>query len=113
MVGTEETRKIRGRGGTTARGLYINDSNRSDQKYRPDDGNVDNYSSSRRYDSDDGDWLHDRYDLDQDEHSSAPARQQPPPDYKPPKPRWVSRAGGVAIMRNTIDSDDDDEYDMR
>lgn len=41
-------------------------------------------------------WTHDKF---ADVASSSPLRRQLPDDYKPPSPEWVSRAGGVAIMR--------------
>lgn len=40
-------------------------------------------------------WTHDRYS---ERTSPSPVRVVPT-DYRPPSPEWVSRAGGVAIMR--------------
>lgn len=44
-------------------------------------------------------WTHDKYNSARS--SPSPVRIVPS-DYRPPSPEWVSRAGGVAIMRKRI-----------
>ena len=102
--------KVRGRGSCGARGLWDGDSSKHHSRRENEDVS-DRYNSYNRYDSEDEkDWLHDKYNSDEDE--PLPAHRPLPPGYRPPKPKWVSRAGGVAIMRsNAVDSED--EYDMR
>ena len=39
--------------------------------------------------------------------SSSPERQIPA-DYRPPSPEWISRAGGVAIMKKRKDGKQED-----
>lgn len=41
-------------------------------------------------------WTHDKFT---DTGPSSPVRKIVPDDYRPPSPEWVSRAGGVAIMK--------------
>ena len=60
-------------------------------------------------------WVHDKFSKIESEPS--PEREYITREgYKPPSPTWVSRAGGVAIMRKRIDDrkeSENDYYDMR
>jgi len=47
-------------------------------------------------------WRHDKFDNREDDDDDARRREQLPKDYRPPSPTWVSRAGGVAIMKKKI-----------
>ena len=76
-----------------------------------------NASDSRRLDEtslrsklngdDEGSWFHDKYEYKFSSELSP--KRDIPRDYRPPSPKWVSRAGGVAIMRRHSD----EAYDMR
>ena len=105
----EGATKTRGRGACGARGLEESNSSGLERGARLDDER-DHCKSFRRHNySDNEEWLHDKYDLDEDE--PPPINRIRPPGYRPPKPKWVSRAGGVAIMRNNA-GDSEDEYDL-
>lgn len=45
------------------------------------------------------DWRHDKFDNRDDDDDDTRRREQLPKDYRPPSPTWISRAGGVAIMK--------------
>ena len=57
----------------------------------------------------DGSWVHDKYEF-RFSSEASPERtvtgsdNRRNSDYRPPSPRWVSRAGGVAIMKGRSDS---------
>lgn len=50
-------------------------------------------------------WTHDKYNEEEqnhnedDEDQNTDRRKYLPKDYIPPEPRWISKAGGVAIIR--------------
>ena len=105
----EEATRARGRGTCGARGLEESNSIGRERGARLDDERDHCKSSRRHNDSDKEEWLHDKYDLDGDE--PPPINRIRPSGYRPPKPKWVSRAGGVAIMRNYA-AESEDEYDL-
>ena len=47
-------------------------------------------------------WTHDKF-TSSTADSPSPGRKRDLGDYRPPSPTWVSRAGGVAIMRKKSD----------
>ena len=47
-------------------------------------------------------WAHDKFTSSTTD-SPSPGRKRDLGDYRPPSPTWVSRAGGVAIMRKKSD----------
>jgi hypothetical protein len=44
-------------------------------------------------------WRHDKFDNRVDDDDDTRRRELLPKDYRPPSPTWISRAGGVAIMK--------------
>eukprot|EP01040_Poterioochromonas_malhamensis_P007405 gene7405-7988_t len=51
-------------------------------------------------------WGHDLFDDKIEENEKGNQKRSLPSDYRPPSPEWISRAGGVAIMRKKTTKDD-------
>ena len=103
-----DTVKVRGRGNVGAKGLDIVP--KSTQKVERDSKSFTTGTSRSRSRSRSAEWwCHDKFDVDR---GPSPERFVPK-DYQPPKPRWTSRAGGVAIMRTSPEEQDEPYYDMR
>mmetsp|Transcript_19061 Transcript_19061/g.38508 ORF Transcript_19061/g.38508 Transcript_19061/m.38508 type:complete len:241 (+) Transcript_19061:87-809(+) len=48
-------------------------------------------------------WTHDKFDRNASPERDPRESSRIPQDYRPPSPTWVSKAGGIAIMRKKLD----------
>lgn len=93
------------------------DKSRDKIRDRNRDGNIDDRNRDRSRSRSRGRrsplpqmWRHDKFNDDRDEADGCSPqpeegrRHRLPSDYRPPSPTWVSRAGGVAIIRGKIHS---------